>query len=270
VARSISHYENFPVASLFLPARLRSPVRTIYAFARFADDIADEGNFPADERLARLDEIRVQLDFIRRGKAPRDERFRALASTISQHALPLAPFYDLLSAFRQDVSKQRYANFAEVMDYCSRSANPIGRLLLHLYHSYHSSDNAPYSDAICSSLQLINFLQDVAIDYRKGRVYLPQDELAEYGIDESVLARESPGPAWHGFMAFQTARAEKMLDSGRPLGRILRGRVGLELRIIIEGGQRILEKLRHVGGDVFRRRPTLNPGDWGLMLKRAL
>jgi squalene synthase HpnC len=266
---SIAHYENFPVASLLLPARFRGPVRLIYAFARCADDIADEGNCASGERMAQLDRMRSELDRIARKEVPQRPLFRDLAAIVSLHALPLAPFHDLLSAFRQDVLKQRYENFGEVIDYCSRSANSVGKLLLHLYGA-HNAGNLAYSDAICSSLQLVNFLQDIAIDYKKGRVYLPRDEMARHGVSEAMIARGEQSAGWRELMALQIGRAQSMLDSGRPLGKILCGRIGLEMRVIVEGGQRILEKLRRSDGDVFSRRPVLRAGDWAIMLARAL
>jgi squalene synthase HpnC len=265
----VKHYENFPVASVLLPVRMRAPVRTIYAFARHADDIADEGDVSAAERLAQLSRLRIELDCISIGNEPDIPLFRVLKEIISRQRLPLEPFYHLLDAFTQDVTKQRYANFNEVLDYCSRSANPIGRLLLHLYGA-EDQDNTRYSDAICSSLQIINFLQDIAVDYKKGRIYLPEDELARFGVVESMIARGERGEAWQRFMTFQIERAQKMLVAGQPLGRILKGRIGLELRVIIAGGQRILEKLAAANGDVFTRRPVLRSPDWAIMFGRAL
>ncbi|MGH8720089.1 MAG: squalene synthase HpnC [Burkholderiales bacterium] len=265
----VKHYENFPVASVLLPVRMRAPVRTIYAFARHADDIADEGDVSAAERLAQLSRLRTELDCISIGNEPDIPLFRVLKEMISRQRLPLEPFYHLLDAFTQDVTKQRYANFNEVLDYCSRSANPIGRLLLHLYGA-EDQDNTRYSDAICSSLQIINFLQDIAVDYKKGRIYLPEDELARFGVVESMIARGERGEGWQRFMTFQIERAQKMLVAGQPLGRILKGRIGLELRVIIAGGQRILEKLAAANGDVFTRRPVLRSPDWAIMFGRAL
>src|SRR5579859_3819438 len=175
-----NHYENFPVASVLLPSRLRRPVQLIYAFAREADDFADEGDIPASVRLANLSGFGRQLDMIASGATPTSPLFVDLASIIREFQLPVGLFRDLLSAFSQDVVKTRYANFGEVMDYCRRSANPVGRLLLHLYRAT-DARNLACSDNICSSLQLINFWQDVEIDYHKNRIYLPADEMAEYG-----------------------------------------------------------------------------------------
>jgi squalene synthase HpnC len=188
---------------------------------------------------------------------------------IHHYRLPLSAFRDLLSAFSQDVTRKRYADFGEVMDYCRRSANPIGRLMLRLYGESDARSLA-YSDGICSSLQLINFLQDIAIDYRKGRIYLPQDEMTRYGITEDQIARGDAGGTWEIFMRHQIERARRMLQAGAPLGRVLRGRIGLELRMIVLGGERILRKLHEARGDVFRHRPRLEGTDWLYMFGRAV
>lgn len=266
---TVDHYENFPVASLILPRRLREPVRHIYAFARQADDFADEGDLAPEQRLAQLNAFRAELDRIREGRPAKTPLFLTLAETIGARRLPLQPFYDLLDAFSQDVVKQRYAHFGEIMEYCRRSANPVGRLLLHLYGETDHRALAQ-SDAICSSLQLINFLQDVAIDYAKGRVYLPQDELAQYRVTEAQIARGDASGTWWPFMRAQIERARKLLQAGAPLGKTLKGRMGLELRLIIAGGDTILRKLYESHGDMFHHRPTLGATDWVRMAYRAL
>lgn len=187
LALANTHYENFPVASFLLPMRLRKPIALIYSFARQADDFADEGDLAPEERLALLNGFRQELDRISQGSKPETPFFNTLAAMIRDRQLPLQPFYDLLDAFSQDVVKSRYENFGELMEYCRRSANPIGRLLLHLYGQA-TPRNLGMSDAICSSLQIINFLQDVAIDYRKNRIYFPLDEMRKYKIDERQIA----------------------------------------------------------------------------------
>jgi squalene synthase HpnC len=164
--------------------------------------------------------------------------------------------------------KKRYADHADVLDYCARSANPVGRLLLFLYGAA-TRENLVWSDAICSSLQLINFLQDIDIDWKKDRIYLPRDEMHRFGITEAQIADRDTGGRWRDFMRFEVARAREMLFSGAPLGRALKGRIGLEMRMIIAGGARILEKIDGVGGDVFRHRPVLRSYDWPLMLART-
>lgn len=264
----VNHYENFPVASILLPKRLRQAVEAIYAFARSADDIADEGDAPAETRLAHLSEYSDLLDEIEQGHAPEHPLFNVLAHQIRQHNIPIQPFRDLLSAFMQDVKKTRYANLGEVIDYCRRSANPVGRLMLHLYGEK-DPRNLAYSDAICSSLQLINFLQDIAIDYRKNRVYLPQDELATHEITEAHIARGECSGLWRVFMLKQISRTRGLLEAGAPLGHHLKGRIGMELRMTIAGGRTILRKLQSDPDCVFDRRPVLYWYDWIAILARA-
>ena len=265
---AVDHYENFPVASVLLPWHLRQPVALIYRFAREADDFADEGDAEASVRLEQLDHFRREFTKLERGEAPEIPWFSALGEAIRRYRLPTEPFRDLLSAFSQDVVQTRYATYDDVLDYCRRSANPVGRLLLVLYGAAERR-HLEWSDAICSSLQLINFLQDVAIDYRKNRIYLPQEEMLRFGVSEGDIARGDTGGAWKALMAFQIGRARELLHSGAPLGRVLKGRIGLELRMIIAGGARILEKIEDVGGDVFNHRPVLRPLDWPLMLWRS-
>jgi squalene synthase HpnC len=266
---SAGHYENFPVASLLLPAPLRHPVSVIYRFARSADDIADEGDLAAPARLALLEEYRAELDRLKSGTPPVAALFHELREVVAAHRLPLAPFYDLLDAFSQDVIKRRYASFAEVMAYCRRSADPVGRLMLSLYGELDDA-NAACSDAICSALQLINFWQDVEVDFRKNRIYLPQDEMKRFGVSESQIAARDASGAWWSLMRFQIERARSLLLSGAPLAIRLPGRIGLEIRAVVQGGLRILEKLERVRGDVFRHRPVLGALDWPLIFCRAL
>jgi squalene synthase HpnC len=265
----LGHYENFPVASFFLPHKFRRPIRTIYAFARAADDVADEGTIPATERLTEIEAFRSQLMLIEKGKSSSANLFNELAGFIGEFKLPFQPFHDLLDAFTQDVTKTRYANFGEVMAYCRKSANPIGRLLLELYGEKDSRALA-YSDAICSSLQIINFLQDVSVDFHKGRIYLPQDEMEKYGITEDRIAGKDASGLWQPFMLRQIERARKMLAAGSPLGKRLKGRVGLEMRMIILGGEAILRKLFNNRGDMFIERPVLTKRDWMNMFGRAV
>jgi squalene synthase HpnC len=266
---AVNHYENFPVASWLLPGRLRGPVRLIYAFARQADDFADEGDDTSQQRLDKLASFERELDRIERGQPVSLPLFQLLMPVIRERRLPVQLFRDLLAAFVQDVKKTRYEDFGEVMSYCRRSANPVGRLLLHLFGETDPRSHA-YSDGICSALQLINFLQDIPVDYAKGRIYLPADEMRRYGIAEAQIAAGDTGGRWTSFMRFQIERARRILQAGAPLGRVLKGRVGLELRMIVLGGERVLSKLHHSDGDVFRQRPVLDKRDWLRMLARAL
>ncbi|MBL8383872.1 MAG: squalene synthase HpnC [Burkholderiales bacterium] len=270
---SVDHYENFPVASLLLPARLRRAVAAIYWFARGADDIADEGDADDAERLRGLAAYRTQLDRIGAGQvpaaAPAGRAFAELAEMIGQHRLPLGPMYDLLDAFTQDVRQKAYPDFEALSAYCRRSANPIGRLLLHLY-GVDDPRSLSESDAICTALQLINFWQDVEIDRRKGRVYLPQDTLARAGFADG-----EPGPSicdgrFRAALGHEVARARALMLAGAPLAQRLPGRAGWELALVVQGGLRILEKIEAVHFDVFNHRPVLVRADWPRLAWRAL
>lgn len=267
---SINHYENFPVGSWALPRRLRPAVHAIYRFARTADDLADECEATPAERLAALAAYRQALARIEAGDTPADDPvFTPLAAAIAAHTLPMAPFYDLLSAFEQDVSTTRYADFGEVVAYCRRSANPVGRLMLALFGE-HDAQSLAMSDGICTALQLINFLQDVEQDWARGRVYLPQADLARFKVSEQQIAQRDTSGLWSALMLFEIERARKMLAAGAPLGMRLKGRFGFELRLIIMGGDTILRKLHASGGDIFTQRPVLTKRDWLHMVYRAL
>jgi len=259
-----SHYENFPVASRLLPNRLRDPVSAIYAFARTADDIADEGDVSPELRLHRLNEMEMALDAVETGRTNTAPLFQALTDTIERYHLPVDLFRDLLSAFRQDVRKKRYTDFGELKDYCRRSANPVGRLVLYLMGQV-SEDKLQMSDAVCSALQLINFVQDIDRDYReKHRIYIPLDEMQRFAVSEEDIGQRRNSPHVKQLIHFQIQRAAELLRSGIPLGRQTGGRFGLELRAVILGGSRILEKLRKQD-DPFDR-PRLNASDRMLII----
>jgi squalene synthase HpnC len=220
-------------------------------------------------RIAALAQFGRELDAIGRGETPLEAPFPALAAAIRTHDLPLAPFHDLLSAFTQDVTTARYADYATLRDYCRRSANPVGRLLLALYRAQ-APDNLVASDAICTGLQLTNFWQDVAIDWRKDRVYLPQEDLDRFGVTTAAIAAAKVDVRWQALMAFEVDRTRALLESGRPLVRRLPWRLGLELSAVIAGGLRILERIEAADGDVFARRPVLRARDWCAVAYRAL
>ncbi|MDC8756717.1 squalene synthase HpnC [Janthinobacterium fluminis] len=265
----VDHYENFPVASALLPKRLVPAVEAIYAFARSADDLADEGDASPEQRLAALEVYARALDGIHRKEVQSDPMFARLAKVVEQYELPLKPFYDLLSAFKQDVTVTRYASYDELLDYCRRSANPVGVLMLTLYQAV-DEDNVRDSDAICSALQLINFLQDVAIDQQKERIYLPLEDLSRFAVSPAAFERVEAHGKWSALMRFEVARARALLLGGAPLALRLRGRIGWELRLVVQGGLRILEAIEAVNYDVFRRRPKLQKRDWLLICWRAL
>jgi squalene synthase HpnC len=273
-----SHYENFPVASIFLPQHLRKPIGLIYSFARQADDFADEGNLTVEQRLTLLNGFKDELDLLLAYIKPQTAFFVTLGAMINAKKLAYEPFYDLLSAFSQDVTKTRYADYDEVLDYCSRSANPIGRLLLQLYGQSNTA-NIQLADNICSALQIINFLQDIAIDFNKNdgkqRIYLCQDEMAAFNITELQIkdfvdGKQDIDDNWQQFLLFNLHRVNALLYSGKPLGHILTGRIGFEMRMIIAGGERIIAKINKANGDIFKFRPTLNYGDWLIVFLKAL
>jgi len=266
---AIAHYENFPVASSLLPKHLRAPVAAIYWFARSADDIADEGSHADDGRLAALDGYRRHLDLIERGLPVEAGPWQVLAAHIGAHRLPIAPFRDLLSAFEQDVTVKRYADFAQLEDYCRRSANPVGRLLLRLF-GVGDDVAGRESDCICTGLQLLNFCQDVRLDWQKDRVYIPQDELSAFGVAEAQIADARVDDAWRGLFARQLSRALGTLEAGRALPQRLPGRARLELAAIVAGGRRIAKRLSATDGDVFSRRPVLDARDWLAIMSHAL
>lgn len=265
----VDHYENFPVASVALPARYREPVRWVYHFARTADDFADEGDAPAAERLARLGEYRALLAAIGRGETPDHPILGPLAGVIRRHDIPLQLFTDLLSAFEQDVTTTRYATYADLADYCRRSANPVGRILLHIF-GHASPRNLACSDGICSALQLINFWQDVTVDWDKGRVYIPQEDMDRFGVDEAQIGARQADGRWQALMRFEVQRALRMLQGGAPLGLALPGRLGLEIRLIVLGGETVLRKIHAAHGDVLSQRPVVGWRDWLPVLPRAL
>jgi squalene synthase HpnC len=266
---AIDHYENFPVASVLLPRHLVPAVEAIYAFARSADDLADEGDDPPHERLAALLAYEAALDAIERGEPAVNPMFARLAAVIAQYQLPLQPFRDLLSAFKQDVVTTRYATIEALIDYCRRSANPVGLLMLSLYGAANDA-NVRDSDAICSALQLINFWQDVAIDRQKDRIYLPLEDLERFKVAPEQLDRATVDSRWCALMAFEVQRARAMILDGAPLALRLPGRIGWELRMVVQGGLRILEMIEANGFDVYRQRPQLGLRDWVVIVWRAI
>ncbi len=269
VALAAAHYENFPVASRLLPRRLREPIAVIYAFARTADDYADEGELTPAARLALLDQYRTQLDATLGGAAPADPVFIALHDVITRHSLPPQLFHDLLHAFRSDVTMPRYANFGELLNYCQYSANPVGRLLLHLYGAA-TPENLQRSDAVCSALQLINFYQDLAQDIdENNRIYIPLDELARFAVTEDDFRLHHNNAALRALLDYQIDRARTLLHSGAPLGNMLRGRIGFELRLVIHGGLRVLDRLQQRRDTVFAR-PRLTRADWLALFWKAV
>ena len=283
-----AHYENFPVASWLLPRPMRPHVAAVYAFARIADDFADEGVAAPDERLQRLDAWGACLhDSLAGGwrawPRPRepapsacavaavDQRalFLALSNTIKTCRLPVALFDDLLSAFRQDVHTRRYENWDQLLDYCRRSANPVGRLVLRIAgHRDAALDRS--SDCLCTALQLTNFWQDFARDYGAGRIYLPAEDCAAAGASEADLQAGRLTPAWRAALGRACRRTRELFACGRGVCDGVEGRLALELRLTWHGGLRILERIEQSGYDVFAARPVLGPRDGMVSLWRTL
>jgi hydroxysqualene synthase len=267
---SVDHYENFPVASVLCPPALRPAVTAIYRFARTADDIADEGDAPPEQRRAQLAAYGHALDDAAHGRASTDwpEVFAPLAREIARHRLPLALLHDLLSAFTQDTHNPTYADRAELLDYCARSANPIGRLLLHLCVV---DDHAALrqSDAVCSALQLVNFWQDVSIDLPRGRCYLPLADARRHALHDAPATR-ADSDASRALLRELCEWARALMAQGAPLVHRLRGRFGWELRFVLQGGLRVLDKIERHGFNALAHRPTVGAADTPLLAWRAL
>ena len=277
--QGVDHYENFPVASWLCPPGLRAPIAALYHFARTADDLADEGDADAPQRLADLAAYRADLQRVLAGAAPAARWagvFGALAQAIRQYRLPAQPLHALLDAFEQDVrytaSGQRYPDMAALLDYCRRSADPVGRLLLHLY-GVEDALSLRQSDAICSALQLINFWQDLGLDLKRQRFYLPQDQLARFGVDEAALQSGTPGAAQdaaaQALLRELVSHARDLMHAGAPLACRLPGRIGWELRLVVQGGLRILDRIERLQYRSWHTRPKLGPADLPRLLWRA-
>ena len=269
---SVNHYENFPVASLLCPPKFRPAVVAIYWFARTADDLADEGDAPPHTRLADLAAYRADLSACVLG-LPSSPRwtgvFSRLQPVIKQYALPEALLTDLLSAFEQDVQKTRYASQAELLDYCRRSANPVGRLLLHLY-GVQDAEALRQSDCICTALQLVNFWQDLSVDIPRGRIYLPADSWPSHGVLEAQLLSQQVSPATTALVKTHVQWAVALMQQGAPLVKKVPGRAGWELRLVVQGGLRIAEKIKQLEYTTLQQRPKIHAWDAAVMAWRAL
>ncbi|MCK5458120.1 MAG: squalene synthase HpnC [Melioribacteraceae bacterium] len=255
-----SHYENFPVISFLLPKEIRKDVAVIYQFARQADDIADEGDLSPDERLKQLEEYRNSLIQSLEGN-PSNKFWEALAKTIKDKKLTSSNFLKLLTAFEQDVTKNRYNDFKELQNYCDNSANPVGRIILEL-HGIFDTEAIQYSDSVCTALQLTNFYQDVSIDIQKNRIYIPNNELQNFGITENVFLLKEINVNFIHLMQFQIERAEKLFDDGSNLLTKLPWRLKRQIAWTIKGGEAILTKIRNNNFDVLNFRPTLSKKDF--------
>lgn len=269
---SVEHYENFPVASVLCPPALRPAVVAIYHFARTADDIADEGDAPASERLADLAAYRADLHRIAAGAAPSDrwpQVFERLAPQLVRWKLPIPLLEDLLSAFEQDTVKVRYQDRHELLDYCRRSANPVGRLLLHLY-GVGDAAALRQSDAICSALQLANFWQDLSVDTARGRLYVPLADCERRGVAEQDLMARADHTGTRALVADLVDWARSLMLEGAGLVHRVPGRGGWELRLVVQGGLRILDRIDAMNHASLSHRPTLGPWDVLVTVARAV
>ena len=271
-AVTVHAYENFPVASVLCPPRLRPAVTAVYRYAKTADDLADEGLRPALERLADLQAYRADLHAVYEGR-PTSERwphvFEPLAPVCREFGLPQAPFEDLLAGFEEDIAKNRYISQEELLDYCRRAANPVGRLLLCVY----GIDDEParqQSDALCSGLQLANFWRDLSVDIRRGRLYVPLDVCRRHQVPVASLVAQQETPATHALVRELVEWSRELLLQGAPLWRRLPGRLGWELQLVVQGGLRILEKIARLNYATLHERPMLRAGDVPLLLWRTL
>lgn len=261
-----NHYENFPVASFLIPKNYRKDVAIVYWFARTADDLADEGNAAPEKRIEELNKFEKEFQKSLKGKSD-NLYFIQLAKTITEKKLSIKHFTDLLSAFKQDVVKKSYNNFDEVLDYCQRSANPVGRILLELFKiDIDAARNS--SDKVCTALQLTNFYQDTVLDIGKGRNYYPRDEMETFGVIKKMFELKENNPNIKALLKHNVDRAQVLFDEGKNLLKYLNGRFKVEIKWTIAGGEKILDKIRKNDYDVFSIRPKLNKIDFiGLLIK---
>lgn len=262
------HYENFPVASFFIPKHLRPAVAVIYAFARTADDFADEGTRMPEERLRALDEWERKLDACDQGTVDHPV-FIALADVLSSFHIPKQLLSDLLTAFRMDVTTNRYETFDDLLNYCKHSANPVGRTVLHIFDDM-SERKALLSDNVCTALQLTNFWQDVRSDAERGRIYLPLEDMRRFGYTEHELLSATMNPQFAELLRYQVERTRRLFALGRPLIDEVVPQLRFEMKLTWSGGMRILDKIERSGFDVLRRRPVLGLKDKLTLAVRAM
>jgi len=255
-----SHYENFPVGSLLIPKKFRNDIAMIYWFARTADDFADEGNYSSSIRLEKLQTFGDRLNSLLQHNSDTNLE-AALKNTIVTRRINPEYFFDLLKAFKQDVIKTRYQNFGEVLNYCSNSANPVGRILLELF-DIRNNEAFLYSDKICTALQITNFIQDTKIDFGKRRIYYPFDEMEKFGVNEKMFEMNEISDNLKKLIEFSVNRVQSLFDEGKPLLEFLSGRFKYEIAWTIKGGEEILNKIRGADFDIFTERPVLTKTDY--------
>lgn len=268
VSLAKTHYENFPVASFLLPKSKRSDIALIYWFARTADDFADEGQFSASERISALNAIEKYFLDSLNGIYVNNE-FKGLSDVVVRNNLNPVDFINLISAFRQDVIKKRYENFDEILDYCKRSANPVGRIVLDIFN-IRNADAYNYSDKICTALQLTNFYQDVEIDYNKGRIYFPLDEMKHFNVDENMFEMKENNPNFSALLKYSIDRTRVLFSEGKNLFPFLKGRLKTEIKWTVAGGEKILSKIEKNNYQIFGNRPKLNKTDIITILLKSI
>ena len=262
-----THYENFPVGSFLLAKEFRSPIRLVYAFARVADDIADEGDASPASRLQKLADWEGEF---RKSLAGLSDVpfFMNLAEAVERYQIPAPLFFDLIEAFKMDAEGRDYPTFADLLFYCRRSANPVGRIVLHIVNRA-NDETFRLSDSMCTALQLTNFWQDLSIDIKRNRFYIPREDFERYGVSPDVL-RNDGTDAIVPLLRFQVERTKKFFLDGKPLIRLVDTRFSYELRATFHGGMRILEKIGQLGYNTTHRRPELSLADWPLIGLRSL
>lgn len=262
-----SHYENFPVVSLLLPKRIRKHVAIVYQFARQADDIADENFISADHRKHDLEDYENKLIMCEKGEFA-DDFWRALKNTIDTFNLSTKNFHNLLVAFNMDIGKRRFINFNEIQDYCFHSANPVGRIILEFFN-IRDKDSIEYSDAICTALQLTNFYQDVKIDFEKNRIYIPQNEMIKFNVDERVFQLKEINDNFKQLLKYQVERARELFRDGRKLIERLPYRLKYQIAWTLLGGEKILNKIEEIDYDVLNVRPVLTKADYLILMLKS-
>lgn len=264
-----SHYENFPVISFLIPRELRKHIAIIYWFARTADDIADEGELKASERIQKIDEFKNRLDELLNNKYSNHFEL-ALYSTINDFKLSTINFYRLLKAFRQDITKTRYNNFSELLEYCENSANPVGRLILEIFNIRNVEANK-YSDSICTALQLTNFWQDTRVDFIKGRIYYPLEDMEKLNISENMFELNENNFKLRQLVKLNVEKTADLYIMGKNLFKYLNGRLKYEISWTVGGGEFILEKIRQNNYDVLNYRPSIKKKDfWNILVKTII
>ena len=263
-----SHYENFPVASRFIPKFYRPHICSIYAFARIADDLADEGTLQPDERLRKLDDWGEKLDGCFDGK-PEGPVFTALVETVAKFEIPKTPFVRLLRAFRMDVTQRRFETFKQLRHYCEHSADPIGELVLYVFGCA-SNRTVSLSDKICTGLQLANFWQDVSVDWSKDRIYIPLEDFRRFGYTEDALMQQIADERFSRLMEFEVSRTKGFFEEGRPLINEVASDLRFELTLTWYGGMAILNKIEGDGCNVLTKRPAISSMDKLILLSKEM